>query len=100
MARPLILVKDGMAYAHRGEQLAPVSVVDGYYCDVPEVWVKQARKGKSDPAVFEEEGVRAGNIISCVAISEYPHLVDAEGNIFTIGSINEELDIGETVLIC
>src|SRR3990167_11554937 len=99
MARPLILVKDGIAYAHRGKLLAPVSADDGYYYDVPEDWIKQARKGKSDPGVFESEGSRAGKIISCVAISEYPHLADDEGNIFTIGSISEKFTIGDTVQV-
>ena len=96
MARPLVLVKNGIAYTHRGEKLAPVDSDDGYYYDVPSQWIVQALKGKAKPIEFE---YRVGKVIPCVIISDYPHLIDADGNMFTVGSIPDKVEIGETILV-
>src|SRR3990167_1540196 len=96
MVRPLVLVKNGIAYTHRGEKLAPVDSDDGYYYDVPSQWIVQALKGKAKPIEFE---YRVGKVIPCVIISDYPHLIDADGNMFTVGSIPDKVEIGETILV-
>ena len=97
MAEPLVFVKDGMAYTHRAEPICPVEVDDGYYQGVLLTWI--ASKGKAKSGGPNSKNKSAEHLIPCSVISEYPHLVDAKGYTFTIGSLNVKTEIGETILV-
>lgn len=97
-AYPAIKVTDRVAYDYRGERIAPVVAVDGYYPEISRVGISNGLLMEGVPAIEISPRRQLTQWRTCITVSDYPNMIDVRnGENVDIGEIDPPLPVGTTL---